>query len=275
MNFFEQIIFFLQANMNTPKTFGLFHIICFVLMIIIIALIIIFRNKFTPKTVKYILLFLGLTLIILEILKQLIFSFNYNPTLDTVTWDYQWYAFPFQFCSTPMYIFIIAGLCKPNLFRDCLYSYLATFSLIAGLGVMIYPGDVFTSTIFINIQTMIWHSSMVIIGVLLWSTNSVKIQHSTILKANSVFIIMVCLALLLNFAWKVFGGVETGETFNMFFVSPYYKCHLPILSYIQLHTPYIVFLLSYILGFIALSYLVYLIRLLIYYLSKKINHNTK
>ena len=36
------------------------------------------------------------------------FSFNYD-SLHT-WWNYQWYAFPFQFCSTPMYVGLIAAL---------------------------------------------------------------------------------------------------------------------------------------------------------------------
>ena len=274
MNIFEQFLIFLQAKMQTPTIFGVYHIICFVVMIIICAVIIICRNKITQKQVRLTLFILSITLIVLEILKQLIYSFNYNSTTNTATWDYQWYAFPFQFCSTPMYIMLIASLCKDNKFRDCLYSYLGTFALFAGLAVMVYPGDVFTSTIFINVQTMIWHSSMVIVAVLLWSSRSIRLEQTTILKASLVFITMVSIAVTMNYVWKISGGVDAGETFNMFYISPYYPCQFPILSILWLNAPYIVFLLNYILGFMLCAYLMLIIIKLI---SKiyKISNNSK
>ena len=264
MNIFAQFLIFLQAKTQTPTIFGLYHIICFVVMIIICAVIIICRNKITQKQVRLTLFMLSITLIVLEILKQLIYSFNYNTTTNTATWDYQWYAFPFQFCSTPMYIMLIASLCKDNKFRDCLYSYLGTFALFAGLAVMVYPGDVFTSTIFINVQTMIWHSSMVIVSVLLWSSHSIRFGQTTILKASLVFITMVAIAVTMNYVWKLSGGLETGETFNMFYISQYYNCHFPILSFIQSNAPYIIFLLSYIIGFILCAYIILVIAILIH-----------
>ena len=122
--------------------------------------------------------------IILEIYKQLNFSFNSTSG----EWSYQWYAFPFQFCSTPMYVGLIAGCCKEGGFQKFLYSYLATFALFAGLSVMFYPGDVFTRTIGINIQTMVCHGGMVVMGIYLWFSKQVKFEFKTILKALSVFL---------------------------------------------------------------------------------------
>ncbi len=270
MNAFERFIHFFQTSMPTPTWFGWFHLIWLVLMIGICSLVIIFRKKISQKSVKYILLSMSCILIFLEIIKQLEYSFHWDETTQTASWDYQWYAFPFQFCSTPMYIMLMAGLCKKNLFRDALYSYLATFALFAGLCVMIYPGDVFCSTIYINFQTMIWHSSMVIIGVLLWATNSVEYKHKTFLKALCVFASMLVIALFMNFIWKWSGGLETGETFNMFFISPYYTCTLPILSEIFVKAHYIVFLLCYTLGFCLAGYIFVLIPMAIKYINNKI-----
>ena len=53
-----------------------------------------------------------------------------------------------------------------------------------------------------------------------------------------------------------FRGPADEHTFNMFFISPWYNCKLPILQMIQDSTPYFVFLLSYIVGFSACATIV-------------------
>jgi hypothetical protein len=106
---------------------------------------------------------------------------------------------------------------------------------------------VFIPTIGINIQTMFVHGGMVVIGVLLLVTQTTKIQWKTILKAMIVFGVMVVITLIMNIIWH-FVGVE-GHSFNMFFISPWYNCELPILQMVQDSTPYIVFLLAYVIGF--------------------------
>ena len=54
---------------------------------------------------------------------------------DGLSYNYAWYAFPWQFCSTPMYIGLLAGLSKGKL-HDHFCAYLATFALFAGTAVM-------------------------------------------------------------------------------------------------------------------------------------------
>lgn len=51
------------------------------------------------KNVSRVVLVMALIVIVLEIYKQLQYSFSYD---GGVVFDYQWYAFPWQFCSMPM-----------------------------------------------------------------------------------------------------------------------------------------------------------------------------
>ena len=67
-------------------------------------------------------------------------------------------------------------------------------------------------------------------------------------------------------------SINGGEPFNMFFISPYYECPLPVLSIIHEAAPYVVFLLVYVVGFSALSFVVYNV---IYYISYLANHASK
>ncbi len=267
----ENFIHFLQGKMAMPGLFGWFHILSLVLMIGICVVIYIFRKKISPKAVNLIVLFTGITIILFEVYKQLIFSFNYNGGNGNSTWDFQWYAFPFQFCSTPMYIMLLAGILRKGKIHDALYCYLATFALFAGLVVMLYPGDVFISYIGINIQTMVCHGGMFVIGFLILATRSIKFDFRSILKATIVFVIMLILALLMNIIWHYCSNID--ETFNMFYISPYFPCTLPLMNIIYANTPYPVFLLIYIVGFMLAAGIMLGIAILLDKLEKKIQRN--
>ena len=125
---------------------------------------------------------------------------------------------------------------------------------------MIYPNDVFISTIGINIQTMICHGSMITIGIYLFATGHVKLEHKTILKAVPVFSVTVALAAVMNEISYQVGLLET-ETFNMFYISPYCDPHLLIYKDVQAVVPFPFCLIIYILGFTAAAYVILLLAM--------------
>jgi len=250
----EEFMHFLQGRMDVPKGFGWFHFLWIGLVILACVFIYIFRGKISRKGVNIALLSFGLVLIVFEIYKQLVFSFNYNAGGGTSSWHFQWYAFPFQFCSTPMYLMIFAGILRKGKVYDCILSYLSTFSLFGGITVMVYTEQVLTSMIGINIQTMFWHSGLVVIAFLLLATKSVKFKWTTVLKASYVFLVMLALALIMNVIWHFCSNLN--DTFNMFYISPYFPCSLIILDQIYLKVPYVVFLMTYVIGFVLIAFII-------------------
>ena len=262
MNWFEKFVAFLQSQMPTPGLYGWFHLLALALMLVAIVIVCKKGKNCSEKTFRKVLLVVSLVMIGLELYKQLIWS--YNAVTDT--WKYNWYFFPWQFCSVPMYAMLITALAKEGKFRDFMISFLATFSLFAGLVVMLYPGDVFQCMIGINIQTMVHHGSMVVIGVFMFVSGRVKMQHKTVLKGAAVFAVCVAVALVYNIA---FHFIDPSVGANMFFIGPYVPCPTPVLSLFWGIVPYPVFLLIYLTGFILASYVILLIAMLI----KKIVNN--
>lgn len=266
MEFWIGLLKILDARMETPASYGLFHIVAFCVSVIFTVYLCIFRKNDSPERVRKVILGLSVVVLILEIYKQINYSFSYAD--GTITFDFQWYAFPWQFCSTPMYVGLLAGLIKKGKVHDALCAYLATYSIFAGLCVMIYPGQVFISTIGINIQTMICHGVMLPIGAYLFATGHVKLKHKTILKAIPVFAVAVALAMGMNEIAHVSGLLET-ETFNMFFISPYCEPSLPVYSIVQGIVPYPMSLIIYIAGFSLAAYLMLLGAMGIRQLSRR------
>ena len=254
MRFLETLLKLMDLPMKTPSLFGWFHWLCLGLTVLSTVLLCRGHKQDSPQRVRSVVLTTSVIVIILEVYKQINYSFSYGSGID---FDYQWYAFPFQFCSTPMYVGLAAGLVKKGWLRDVLYDYLATFSVFAGLCVMLYPGDVFCDTLGINIQTMICHGSMVVIGIYLIYTGEAKLQHKTVLKAAGVFACAVTLAVVLN-EMAYFSGILKTETFNMFFISRHCAPSLPVYSSVQAVVPYPWSLLIYVAVFTLAADLVLL-----------------
>ena len=250
MSFFEKLLEIFYARMQRPEPWGWFHLLFWGLSIGGAVLLCVLHKKDKPERVRKVVLTVAITVILLEIYKQITFSFS-NGT----TFDYQWYAFPFQFCSTPMYVGLLAGLIKKGKVHDALCAYLATYALFAGLITMVIPNDIYVDIIGINIQTSICHGSMITIAIYLLYTGYVKLEHKTILKAMSVFACTMGVAMILN-EIAFHSGLE--ETFNMFYISPHQAPSLLVYSDIQKVVPFPFCTIIYFLGFTLAAYLILL-----------------
>lgn len=70
-------------------------------------------------------------------------------------------------------------------------------------------------------------------------------------------IFFVTIANLLNIIIYNLDILENGERFDMFYISPYFKSTLYVYDFIYEHTPYIVFLSTYILSIVFGSFIVF------------------
>ena len=117
--------------MKTPISYGdlsesWFYYLSVVLMIFLIIIAIRSMKHADDAKWKKLMLLFASVLLLFEVYKQLNFSYTNH-------WHYRWYAFPLQFCSTPMYVALLAGLIKPGKVQNALYAYLATFGFFCWL----------------------------------------------------------------------------------------------------------------------------------------------
>lgn len=256
MNFFEKIINALEGTMEVPTNYGWFHLMFFAIVIATTILLCKFFKDCSDKTFRRIVLIAWIAMVALEIYKQIVFSFGVENSEPS--WGYQWYAFPFQLCSTPLYVLPFIVFLKDSWLRDSLLSYISTFSFFGGLAVYFYPNDVFVGEIGINIQTMIHHGIQVVFGIFFVVHNRRKLNHKYYVRGIPVFVALCTVALILNVIMhSVFVSIGSEQVFNMFYFSPYYNCTLPILSAIYPKVPYIAFLGLYVLGFSFIATIIY------------------
>jgi hypothetical protein len=271
MEFFGNLILLLDTEMETPTAFGWFHTLSWILMLgLAVLLCVLHKRNPSEERVRRVVFFVALAVFVLEIYKTVNFSFSYED--GKIVFDYPWYAFPWQFCSTPMYAGLLTGIFRRGRVHDALCAFLATYAIFAGAAVMVYPGDVFISTVGINIQTMVCHGSMITVGIYLWYSGYVKAEHKTILRALPVFVVAIGVAMLLNEIANAAGLLAAGHNFNMFYISPYCDPHLPVYSDVQRLVPYPFCLIIYIAAFTLVAYLISLAAMGIKALSLRISN---
>lgn len=256
MNFFEKIVHAFSADMPKPSMYGWFHIMFLVLTIGLTVFLCLKCRDCKAKTFKWIVASAWIVMLVLEIYKQIDFSFHFVEELGGGYWDYQWYAFPYQLCSTPLYVLPLVAFCKQGKFRDSCMAYISTFALFGGLVTMIFPATVFVETIGINIQTMTHHGLQIVLGIFILVHERKRLDFKFFLRAIYVFGVAMAIAMVLNLS--VHAGIT--EEFNMFYISPYFPCSLPLLDLIYAKTPYAVFLLIYIIGFVLAALAIYYIQ---------------
>lgn len=270
MSSFEKMILFLQKEMSEPTSFGWFHLMW--LLFVILGIVILYERKkyYSARQLKLVIGIYGIVAVIFEILKQISWSFDYDMVTNVGIWDYQWYAFPFQLCTTPIYVSLLC-LCFPkSKIRDCLFSYMAYVTLLGSIAVMIMPDSCLTTDVLVNIHTMWLHFGSFVVSIYLLMTNTVKVSWQSLKHGLIVFGIFLLIANGLNII--VYNlDVLKGETFNMFYVSPYFTSELPIFNVIQENVPYVLFLFIYVIAIILGATLVFGISCLF----KKICKNKK
>ena len=261
----EQFIIAISKRGNVPQMYGWFHLLFLGMSIALIALLCVFARNKNEKFVKRFALVVWIVMIIVELYKQLIWSYSIGGSEDK--WDYVWGVFPFQLCSTPLFVLPFFIFSKKDCVKDACAAYLATFSLFGGLVTIIYPPQVFIDIIGVNIQTMVHHCLQVVLGIYLACYYRKKLGFKFYLKGVVVYLILFATALSLNFIVPQF----IDESFNMFYISMYEPCILPFLAdFIYPHVPWIVFLLIYFIGFAGIALLIMGVEMLATKKSRKV-----
>ena len=245
----------------TPQPYGLFHI-CFLVLMIALCVVFVFIGKKYHEQVHInrIVLCFGIFLALIEIYKQVFYTLNND--------SYPWYIFPFQFCSVPIYVCLINPFIRNKKIQSAGYYFLSYYGLLAGLMVMLIPTTVFNKYLTICLHTMLWHMSMVIVGCYLISARTQGRSFNEVKSAFWVWLGFVGIALVADIiGYQAYFKNHSG-TWNLFYISPYYDCVLPILGDIYKNTNWLIFFICYIIAFTGGV-------VVVYYICKLINKGIK
>ena len=118
-----------------PGMFSWFHLLWLGIMIAgCIVLGITVAKKHDPKCDWTVIAVFCVILVGCEVFKQLFWFEFYGY--------YRFEVFPYQFCSVPIYITILATLIPSRKLREVCYRFLAFYGTVGGLAIMVVPSAV-------------------------------------------------------------------------------------------------------------------------------------
>ncbi len=207
-----------KALEEKPEAYGLFHISFALLSILLIVAICYFARKSSERTFRTVLLSVGLALIASEIYKQLYYLYAAGGE------GYDWYIFPFQLCSVPMYLSVVVGLMKRGRARNALCEYLVSIGFLGGIMAYAEPSGILTGYYFTLIHSCLWHAVLIFIALYILFTDNACHSLRGYTKAMAVTGGVVAFATLLNVIFR------DKSDFNMCYISPFYNTPLAVFS---------------------------------------------
>ena len=241
--------------MERPPSYGTFHIVSIIAMILITAFLCIFCRKASDKKFRTILLVFWILLILLEIYKEVTSSISSEG--NTAIWHYCWAFFPFQFCDAPFYLLPMIIFLKDGKLRDAAMIFLATYTLFAGAFVMAMPGDVFVTSALLNVQTMFHHGTQVALGAYIFIHERKRLPIRSFLYAILLFVGMVATAQILN---AIVHHFLPEEYFDLYYISPYFHREYPWVGALGEKLHWTLITLIYLGGMTAFAFVIFIME---------------
>ncbi len=195
--------------MVPPVPYTRFHLLTVIFGAVGILFLTCLLAKQSDRRVRTVLLCVGLFLVLTELIKQML-------VLHVHEGQYSWGNFPFQYCSVPMYLCLLAGALKDSPVRKAILTYLATYGLLGGLIVFTEPSGIFQPYWFLTLHSLAWHYLLAFTGVFLGASGMTGDEKSDFFGATAVFLVLSSVAFGFNL---LFWGASHGEI-NNFFIGP-------------------------------------------------------
>jgi hypothetical protein len=158
-----------EFSAGAPYIFGTGHIIFIILGFITVPVLALLARKLNHKTIRKILIIVFLASSSLEAFKII---------WESLAQGYFQYGgiMPLYLSSMFMYLLPFAIWSKKPVIRQCALAFLATFSILGGLANFIFPNILKGYPIwsFAGLHSMLYHYTMVLVGVSLWTTGYYK-----------------------------------------------------------------------------------------------------
>ena len=206
----ESFFHSVAVSMEVPAAYGLFHLLLVVIGFSSCGFLAWKLRKAGEKTVNWILFACGMALALSEVFKQF---FYYYVIADGA---YHWGEFPFQLCSTPMYMCLIVPFVREGRFRRAMYSFMVLYNLLGGAISFAEPSGLFHDYVFLTIHSCVWHMLLVFVGLLICFAKRGGTSLRDYVDATRLFVVLCAVA----FAMNCFVQMGLEKKMNMFFVGP-------------------------------------------------------
>lgn len=176
----------------------------------------------SDQTFSHALTGFGLFLAACELYKQLFLFFIIHQQ------HYDWWYFPFQLCSLPMYLCLLTPKLPKGWLKTSLCTFLQDYSILGGVAALIVPEGFSDIHWTLTLHGYVWHLLLIVISLLIALTGRGDIARKGFLRTLPLFFTFSVLAMIINVAAPGHGQA------NMFYISPYYPTPQPVFHEIAL-----------------------------------------
>ncbi len=201
---------------NRPEPYGVFHLTFAALSLLLIVLVCYFARNSSDRVFRIVLFSVGTALLLSEVYKQLYYLYADGSE------GYDWYIFPFQLCSVPMYLSVFAGCLKKGAVRDAVCEYLASIGFLGGIMAYLEPSGILKPTYFTLIHSCLWHALLIFLAMYILFTGNACRRPKDYQRALPVLGGVVLTATTLNILFR------NKPDFNMCYISPFYGTPLAV-----------------------------------------------
>ncbi len=177
--------------------------------------------KLPAKDGDRVLLLCGLALLAGECYKQFFLYFFINHR------TYDWWYFPFQLCSVPMYLCLLQYFLPEGKGRTAIYTFMRDFNLIGGAAALICPEGFCHIHWTLTLHGYFWHILLILIGLFLWATGRADDTQAGYARTLPLFAACCCTATAINV-------LAPGGSADMFYISPYHPSMQPVIHTLAL-----------------------------------------
>lgn len=173
-------------------------------------------TKYFPGRKEKLFFLAGILMLLSEIWKQLTLTFLLGHG------QYNWWYFPFQLCSIPMYVLLAYPWFCSRKVRDALHCFLMCYALLGGIAVFADTSGLHYSLGALTVHSYVWHFLLIGLGVAagissLRESSCRKPCLRSFLHSTGLYLACCIAAECFNLSFGRFG------TINMFYINPDYQ----------------------------------------------------
>ena len=239
--------------------FGAFHIAAVLVAVIIAAAGAVCAKRLSDAGRVRLLAVCGWVLALMEIYKQLFLYCVVNGG------TYDWWYFPFQLCSVPVYLCILLPfLCRGadgvrSSTAGPVFTFLAVYTFTGAAAALIIPEDYLRSYVTLTLHGFIWHGILLMISLTILLSRMADLSRRGFARATVLFLVMCAAAVCINIAVEPLMAASYAEGLiphsyaAMFYLNPYHLSPQPLVDIIQKSAGIPLGLALYVISIIAVS----------------------